>query len=148
MLRTVGLALLVLAPAAPAASEFDHAVHWVESQYGVSRVHVPMLGFASFMVRVAGGPIGARDFRMAIFEGDSRPSHRATALGDLGFGWRTVLRVTHKNGDDVEVYGRDESGWEQLLMVTRSGRDAVVMQFRLRPSKLMEFVANQSRDHH
>jgi len=148
-MRTLVFAVALLAPsAALAGSEFDRAVHWVEAQYGVSRVHVPMLGFASFVAGAAGRPFGAMDFHLAIFQGEARPRRDDSLLRDLGFGWRTIVRVTEKRGDQVQIYGRDEDGWVQMLMVTLDHDDAVVMQFKLRPTRLLEFVAQQARDHH
>ena len=44
--------------------EFRAVVNAIETQYGVRRTHIPMLGFALFFVR----PEGVSDMKLAVFE--------------------------------------------------------------------------------
>ena len=64
--------LLMLLTAAGAAfggdAEFDHIVKAIESRYGTKPLHVPFLGVANFVVKVA-HPEGATGFKLAVFEG-------------------------------------------------------------------------------
>ena len=67
-MKRPALALLALSTAAYCAdSGFDHLVKAVETHYGTRRMHIPLMGLANFVVKVA-RPAGTSGFKMAIFE--------------------------------------------------------------------------------
>ena len=65
--RLVALFLAAAGAAYSAQSEFDRVVSAVEHHYGVKRTHIPLMGMANFIVKVA-RPAGTSGFRLAIFE--------------------------------------------------------------------------------
>jgi hypothetical protein len=69
--RVLAAALMTLMASAAAFggdAEFDRIVKAIESRYGIKPVHVPFMGVANFVVKVA-HPEGASGFRLAVFEG-------------------------------------------------------------------------------
>ena len=48
-------------------AEFDRIVKAIESHYGTKPLHIPFLGVANFVVKVA-RPEGASGFKLAVFE--------------------------------------------------------------------------------
>ena len=65
-MRPACLALLISVSAAGADREFDRVVKAIESHYGTSRLHIPLMGVANFAVKV-GRPAGASGFKIAVF---------------------------------------------------------------------------------
>lgn len=62
------LTLFLAAGAAfSAQNEFDRVVSAVEHHYGVKRTHIPLMGMANFVVKVA-HPAGTSGFKLAVFE--------------------------------------------------------------------------------
>ena len=48
-------------------SEFDHVVKAIEVHYHTKRTHIPFLGVANLVVKVA-HPAGASEFKLAVFD--------------------------------------------------------------------------------
>jgi hypothetical protein len=65
--RFVALFLAAAGAACGAQNEFDRVVSAVEHHYGVKRTHIPLLGMANFIVKVA-HPAGTSGFKLAVFE--------------------------------------------------------------------------------
>jgi hypothetical protein len=56
--------------------------------------------------------------------------------------------VTHPGREQTVIYAQDEGNWVKLFLVTLNSADAVAMQFRLKPTALLRFVAQcQQRGH-
>jgi hypothetical protein len=143
------LILVSLVFALPAISadgenvDFDRVVRDAERHFGTSRARIPFLGVATFITGAA-RPFGASGFRLALFE-DVDADQPFTPK--LSAAWRPVVRVRESSGEGVTIYGRDEGHWIHLLMINQDGGGAVLAQFRLRPSRFLEFVARKAREH-
>jgi hypothetical protein len=68
--RTLTAALLVLTAGAAFGgdAEFDRILKAIESRYGTKPTHIPLMGVANFVVKVA-RPEGTSGFKLAVFEG-------------------------------------------------------------------------------
>ncbi len=149
-MKTTILALLLLSPAAVNAIDwdFDDAVAEFEQHYQTRRMKIPFLGLANFAGSLVGVPFGVQDLHLAIFE-NVRTSGRDPFAGRVPAGWRPLLRVRERNGESVVIFGRDEDSWVRMLVLTleRDGGDATMVQFKLRPTELLRFVAGRARTH-
>ena len=133
----------ILAVPVPAVEwDFDDAVNELESRLQTRRSHVPFLGAALSIGGAAAGPLGAKDFRLAIFQ-DIRAGSGQIDLGRLASSWRPILRVAKRNGEQVVIYARDEGSWSHLFMLTLNRNEAVLMQFKLRPNALFKMIADK-----
>ncbi|HUA61567.1 MAG TPA: hypothetical protein VML19_22600 [Verrucomicrobiae bacterium] len=65
--RLLPLFLAAAGAAAGAGHEFDRVVKAIEQQYGVKRTHIPLMGLANFVVKVA-HPAGSAGLKLAVFE--------------------------------------------------------------------------------
>jgi hypothetical protein len=65
---TAALLILTAGAAFGGDTEFDRIVKAIESRYGTKPVHIPFMGVANFVVKVA-RPEGASGFKLAVFEG-------------------------------------------------------------------------------
>ena len=68
------LALLLAASATTLGGDrgFDRLVNDIETHFGVRRTHIPLMGLANFVMKVA-HPAGTHGFKIAVFE-NFRPS--------------------------------------------------------------------------
>jgi len=140
-------ALLLAAPAFPADGEafnFDRVVSEAEKHFGQRRMRIPFLGLATFLTGAA-RPLGASGFDLAIFEDVGRVR---SFTPKLGAGWRPVIRLREHDREETVIWGRDEGSWIHMLLVNQDGGDAVVMQFRLRPTRFLEYIAQKAREQH
>ncbi len=144
------LALALALPGGLAARDFDfdNAVEDMENRLGKRRLRIPFLGLAVGAAGLVGRPLGATGFRMAIFEDVRTPeSVIREPFGEMPSTWRPLLRVREAR-ETVSVYARDEGDWAHLLMAVVERNEVVLMRFKLRPSRLMAFLAERAIRHH
>jgi hypothetical protein len=67
VLAAVLMTLMAAGAAFGGDAEFDRIVKAIESRYGTRPLHIPFLGVANFVVKVA-RPEGASGFKLALFE--------------------------------------------------------------------------------
>ncbi len=141
------VAALLIIPAHARDWDFDDAVEELESRLHTRRLQVPFFGAAMWFSGAVARPLGAKDFRMAIFE-DVRqhPTREFTDLKRLGPSWRPMLRVSKRGSEYVTIYARDDGDWSHLILLTIDHKDAVLMQFKLRPSALLRLIAEKARN--
>lgn len=139
---------LILAPAAFAGSDFDSLVRAMESNYGTKRLHIPFLGFANFIVKVA-RPAGTKDFKLAVFEDvDSSLHPSAERLGTTfqPQGWKPFVKVvSRKSGERVYIYARQSHQDHELLITTLERNEATMVQVRLNAERLAKWVNDPVR---
>lgn len=138
-------AVWLAAPAAARDFDFDDAVDQMRSRLGKGPLRIPFLGLASGAAGLVGLPLGATSFRLAVFE-DVRPAESVVRqpLEQMPSTWRPVLRVREPK-ETVSIYARDEGDWARLIMAVVDRKEVVMMQFKLRPSHLMAFLAERVR---
>ncbi|HEY4767117.1 MAG TPA: hypothetical protein VIH75_25835 [Candidatus Sulfotelmatobacter sp.] len=122
--------------------EFRAVVNAIETQYGVRRTHIPMLGFALFFVR----PEGVSGMKLAVFE-DFHPHTSADKVirlveNSLGPGWYPFVRVRSRNsshGDGTEasdgettlIYASPSGGKLRMMIVNLESEEASVVELKL-----------------
>jgi hypothetical protein len=67
MLAAALMAVALSGPAFGGDGEFDRLVKAIESHYGAEPTHIPFLGVANFVLKVA-HPEGTSGFRLAVFQ--------------------------------------------------------------------------------
>lgn len=141
MRRLLAVCLLVFLPMPLPASDFDWLVREFSRESGCQRVHVPFLGFASFVVKV-GHPAGTSDFKLALFERSDLGSAPFRTITDsiVGSHWKPVIRVRSSKGDATNIYSRHEGDQMSLLITTLDNQNATFVQIRLNPRALMHFL--------
>ena len=150
-MRTLAAICLLLAPLPVLAKDFHFrdAVEDMERDLGARRLRIPLWGLIKIAAFPVYRPMGVKDFDMAIFEDARWRGEEPALFRRLGAGWRPMLRVKERNGEYVVIYARDEGSWVRMLMLTVGGDDAVMAQFKMRPSGLMVFLSQKAaRGHH
>jgi hypothetical protein len=152
-----GLILLALvAPAqnAFAKDDFGRIVHHIEANYHVHRQHRWVMGLAGFTVKfwhIA----GVKSFKGAIFENqpfvnaasDTRFDELARAAMDSS--WQPLVQSWDRHtGERSYVYAQDLGRDMKLLVVNLESNEAVVVQVKVDPKKLNDFIEETSAGRH
>jgi hypothetical protein len=131
-----------------ADKDFEAIVHRLEAHYGTKRLHIPMMGVANFFVKVS-RPEGVSDLKMAVFEDLDESRHPSPEALEQMFGslategWRPFVRVqSNKDGERVEIFSRASGKRWELLLTTLQRNEATVIQMRLSPDALAQWIAD------
>jgi hypothetical protein len=121
--------------------DFHAVVTAIETQYGVKHTHIPLLGFATFCVRVAGAP----GVKIAVFE----PASGANAMSPdsladtmqaaIGPGWHPFVRVREKGQFTIVFTNADEKQLKALI-VCLDGEGATVVETGVKVSQLQKWL--------
>jgi hypothetical protein len=147
-------ALLAPAPSAFARDDFGKIVHHIEANYHVHRQHRFVMGLAGFTVRFwhIGG---VKSLKGAIFE-----NQRFTnAASDMRFdeivraamdsGWQPLVQSwDRRTGERTYIYAQDLGKDMKVLVVTLESNEAIVLQVKVDPRKLDEFIEETSPGGH
>jgi hypothetical protein len=132
--------------------EFNALVKTIETQYGVRHVHIPLVGFATFCLRVAGTP-GMAGLRLAVFDDirDSQalsPESFVQSVGAaIGSRWHLFVRVrSHEDGNVTLIYTDAEAKQLEVLLVTLNDNRATIVQTKLKTSEIWKWINNPRDD--
>jgi hypothetical protein len=138
------LMILLLAPALLFAEhDFDSLVRSMESHYGSKKMHIPMLGFANFLVKVA-RPAGTKDFKVAIFEdidGDRHPSIDRLDAAFRPSGWKPFVQVIdNRNRERVHIYSRHAHRDHELMITRFEPDEAMIVRVKVNAERLARWI--------
>src|SRR5579864_4695046 len=155
---TFALALSVAAFFGPAQNafardDFGKIVHHIEANYHVHRQHRWVMGLAGLTVKFwhIGG---VKSFKGAIFEdqpfvnaaSDTRFDEVVRAAMDSG--WQPLVQSWDRHtGERTYIYAQDLGKDMKVLVVNLESSEAVVLQVKVDPKKLNEFVQETMPDH-
>jgi hypothetical protein len=158
--RTFTLAWLMLAglfataPNAFGRDDFGKIVHHIEVNYHVHRQHRWVMGLAGFTVKfwhIA----GVKSFKGAIFENqpfvnaasDTRFDQVVRAAMDSG--WQPLVQTWDRHtGERTYIYAQDLGKDMKVLVANLESNEAVVLQVKVDPKKLNDFIEETSAGHH
>jgi hypothetical protein len=158
MVAAMVLAGLALPARAFADDDFGRIVHHIEANYHVHRQHRWVMGLAGFTVKfwhVA----GVKSFKGAIFENqrftnaasDTRFDELVRAAMDSG--WQPLVQSWDRHsGERTYIYAQEVSSKKgsdmKLLVVNLESNEAVVLQVKVDPKKLNDFIEETNAGHH
>ena len=153
-MRSRLLTLLLAAASATYAggNEFDRIVKAIESHYGTSPTHIPLMGMANFLVKVA-RPAGTSGFKLAIFQNlESSPSYGPRAeldqfmRGLSGSGLHPLVRVHSRgNSESTYIYAGELGGSTKMLIATFQRNEATVVEVKVSMDTLLNIVESPKR---
>jgi hypothetical protein len=137
-----------------ARDDFGKIVHHIEANYHVHRQHRWVMGLAGFTVKfwhIA----GIKSFKGAIFE--NQPF--VNAASDMRFdeviraamdsGWQPLVQSWDRHtGERTYIYAQDLGKDMKVLVVNLESNEAVVLQVKVDPKKLNDFIEETSAGHH
>jgi hypothetical protein len=152
------LAGLALPAQAAADDDFGKIVHHIEANYHVHRQHRWVMGLAGFTVKFW-HLAGVKSLKGAIFENqpfvnaasDTRFDEVVRAAMDSG--WQPIVQSWDRHsGERTYVYAQEvpsKKGSDvKLLVVNLESNEAVVLQVKVDPKKLNDFIEETSAGHH
>jgi hypothetical protein len=148
------LGLFTTAQNAFARDDFGKIVHHIEVNYHVHRQHRWVMGLAGFTVKFwhIGG---VKSLKGAIFENqpfvnaasDTRFDEVVRAAMDSG--WQPLVQSWDRHtGERTYIYAQDLGKDVKVLMVNLQSNEAVVLQVKVDPKKLNDFIEETNAGHH
>lgn len=143
---------LSLSPEIVYADDFGTIVHHIEASYHVHRNYRFLMGFAGVAVKFwhVGG---VKSMKIAIFEDqhlDGTDTDRKLdelVAGVSKSGWQPMVRsVSRRTGEHVYIYAQDAGKDLKLLVFNVEPNEAEVIQVKVDPKRLEEFIAENT--HH
>jgi hypothetical protein len=147
-------AFLMRSQSAFARDDFGKIVHHIEANYHVHRQHRWAMGLAGFTVKfwhIA----GVKSLKGAIFENqpfvnaasDTRFDEVVRAAMDSG--WQPLVQSWDRHsGERTYIYAQDLGKDMKLLVVSLESNEAVVLQVKVDPKKLNDFIEETNAGHH
>lgn len=158
--KTLSLAcgVIIATLAAPAQNafakdDFGKIVHHIEANYHVHRQHRWVMGLAGFTVKVW-HVAGVKSFKGAIFENqpfvnaasDTRFDEVVRAAMDSG--WQPLVQSWDRHtGERTYIYAQDLGKDMKVLVVSLESNEAVVLQVKVDPNKLNDFIEETNTGH-
>ena len=143
-MRTRFLALFLCAASAALAADpgFDRLVRSIEFHYSAKRTHIPFMGLANMVVKVA-HPGGAKDFKLALFEhldAQDDPAGVDRILRELAAkGFRpTICQQSRRSGESTLIFTGEVGKDTRMLIATFGRNEATVIQVTVDPETLMK----------
>ncbi len=133
--------------------DFEKIVHRIESRYHAHRNYPFLMAFAGFAAKAWRGS-GVKDVKIAYFEdqcvlesaSDRELDEMVQAAGRSG--WQPMVKsVSRRHGEHVYVYARTEEKDLRLLVVNVEPSQAEVVQVKLDPRRLEQFMKDLSKKH-
>jgi len=151
--------LIIVALAAPAQNafakdDFGKIVHHIETQYHVHRQHRWVMGLAGFTVKFWHFA-GVKSFKGAIFENQPFVNAASDARFDevvraaMDSGWQPLVQSWDRHkGERTYIYAQGLGKDMKVLVVNLESNEAVVLQVKVDPKKLSDFVEETNAGHH
>jgi hypothetical protein len=145
---------LALPAQAAARDDFGKIVHHIEVNYHVHRQHRWVMGLAGLTVKVW-HVAGVKSFKGAIFENqpfvnaasDTRFDEVVRAAMDSG--WQPLVQSWDRHtGERTYIYAQDLGKDMKVLVVNLESNEAVVLQVKVDPKKLNDFIEETNAGHH
>jgi len=145
--QLLALLLTALSVAYAGENEFDRIVKAVQSHYGTSPTHIPLMGMANLFVKV-GRPAGTTGFKLAVFENlGSSPSYGVHAELDQfmrslsGSGLHPLVCVhSRASGESTYIYSGELGRSARLLIATFQRNEATVVEVRVSTDTLFKMI--------
>jgi hypothetical protein len=143
---------------ASAKDDFGKIVNHIETQYHVHRQHRFVMGLAGFAVKFWHFA-GVKSLKGAIFENQqfvnaaSDTRFDEVVRGAMESGWQPMVQEWDRHsGERTYIYAQNLGKDLKVLVVALESNEAVVIQVKVNPDKLKEFiteagVGHRHRDH-
>lgn len=140
-------AVLAAQGASAADHDFDAMVRQVSAAYHAKPEHIPLLGFARFVVNVA-RPYGTRDFRLAVFE-DVKPEFPSDSFAPPGPGWQLMVRSSSRRNNEItRIFAHPAGSYMRLMILATEHNEATVVQVEVNARELGRHIEDAERHSH
>jgi hypothetical protein len=143
------LVFLAAAGTAFAGHEFDDMVRAIETHYGATRTHIPLMGLANFVLKV-GHPAGTSGFHIALFQDlksdidEDNQAEMDRFMDSLNSPTlRPLIRTrSRESGDATYIFHGEVGKTSQLLVATFGRHEATVIELKVNFDTLIRWIQN------
>lgn len=148
MTRFLRLLLVLISVATPrlgSASEMDRVVRAMETQLGVRHTHIPMLGFAMFVGKVATG-FQMPGVKLAVFENDGvsqrTPHELERAFSSaLGPEWTPFVKSTSNHGAEQNwIYLRQQGKSMRMFIAAAERNELSLIELKASERQMRRWI--------
>jgi hypothetical protein len=130
-----------------ASHEFDDVVKAIETHFGATRTHIPLMGLANVVLKV-GHPAGTSGFHMALFQDLRTDPDEASEMELDRFmdhlssaHLRPMIRTRSRpNGEATYIFCGETGKNTQVLVVTFNRHEATVIEVRVNFDTLIHWI--------
>ncbi len=139
------ISLSMALPIACLASDMNRVVQSLETDLGVHRTHIPMLGAAMFVGKVATG-FQMPGVKLAIFEderlGDLSPQEiERSVVRALGPQWTQLVKSTSKYGEEQNwIYVSEEGKKLQMFIASVEHNELSLVQVKISERQMRRWI--------
>jgi hypothetical protein len=149
--RLLALFLAAAGAAYGAGHEFDRIVSAVERHYGVKRTHIPLMGVANFVVKVA-HPAGTSGFKLAVFEDLPEVDDQDgldRLMNEICAGRLHPMVVTRErhSGESTYILTGEVGKSTQMLVASFEPHEATVIEMTVNIDTLMKMISAPEKAH-
>jgi len=122
------------------AGEFEQIVKAIETHYGVSRTHVPLMGVANLFLK-AKHVEGVSGFKIAMFEdlkGSAGDSNFMDGFSDGGM--QRIVRVRDHDNEATYIFSGEAGKSTRLLIATFGSNEATVVEVKADMNALIRLL--------
>ena len=152
MAATALMCTTLLYPSAARGDDFGRIVHRIETEYHVHRNYRFLMAVAGVAVKCS-HVAGAKTLKLAIFDEQELPATELdTRLDELiqragASGWRPLVKsVSRRSREHTYIYAQAIGSDVKLLVVSVEPNEAVVLEVKINPDKLNDFINKHGRD--
>ena len=153
MKRTLLLAIIfcLVSPIVSHASDIDRVARAVETQLGVHRTHIPMLGFAMFVGKVVTG-FQMPGAKLAIFQderlSDCTPQQLESAVSNaLGSEWTPFVKsVSNHAGEQTWIYLRPQGKGLHMFIATAESGEVSLLEVKASERQMQRWIKDKDLD--
>jgi hypothetical protein len=153
VLSLAAASLFTVAQPAFAKDDFGKIVHHIEANYHTHRHYRFVMGLAGFTFKVSHFA-GVKSFKGAIFENSefaasgSDVRFNEVLRGAMDSGWQPLVQSYDRHsGERTYIYAQDLGKDMRVLVVNFEPTEAVVLQVKVDPAKLADFVKDTNASH-
>jgi hypothetical protein len=148
----LAISWLFLAAPAAKADDFGKVVNVIEAEYHVHRNYRVLMSLAGVAVKCSRVG-GVKTVKIAFFENqhleaaelDSRLDEMVERASTSG--WRPLVKhLSRHNNEHEYIYARTRGADVDILVVSVEPNEAVVLQVKVNPTKLSQFINEHTRD--
>jgi hypothetical protein len=140
-------AFILFVPLASQASDMSRVVRAVEHDLGVRHTHIPMLGMAIFVGRVATA-FQMPGVKLAIFENEkllqSSPQQlERTVCNALGPEWSPFIKSTSNHGDEQNwIFVREEGKKLHMFIATAEHGEISLVEVNVSERQMQRWISD------
>ena len=145
------IAFCLAAPIASHASDMNRVARAVEAELGVRRTHIPFLGVAMFVGRVASG-FQMPGAKLAVFENanlSARSAHdlQRAVQNALGAEWTPFVKSTTNHGQEQTwIYLHPERKGMHMFIATAESGEVSLIEVKASEQQMRRWIEDKDTD--